>query len=191
MKRFLLRRVRSTNSSVVIAAILLCAFAASLTPFEAVSASSNCALPCCKGKAPHAAGSCMDGSCHINLPNRLRSIQSHHSTSSVQTEKLCGLPLRSVSRRIARSRFQPIAHDVPDGAILATATLTTKCARDCAGCVSVFSNLIRRNAAAMRFTDRLRPSADIQLRPLAGHPAQTLDNRSESFSPRGPPLFSS
>ena len=190
MKRFLLRRLRAISSSAVVAAILLCAFAVGLVPFESVSASSNCALPCCKGKAPHAAGGCMDGSCHINLFNRQRSIHAHHSTSSVQTEKLCGLPLKSVSRRIVKSRVQPIRDNVPVGASLATST-TTRRAMDCAGCVSAFSNSMRRDAAAMRFADRLRPQADNQLRSFARHPAQPLYCLFERCSPRGPPLFSS
>jgi hypothetical protein len=194
MKRLRLRLLRainsSGNSSAVVAAILLIALAASLLPFESVSASSNCALPCCKGKAPHAAGGCRDGSCHINLPNRQRAIHAHHSPSSVQTEKLCGLPLKSVSRRIVNSRLQPIRDNVPDRASLATSTTTWR-ATDCAGCLSAFSNSIRREAAAIRFADRLRPQADIQLGAFARHPGQPLDSLCERCSPRGPPLFSS
>src|SRR5690349_10464722 len=48
----------------VLAVSLLLAFLASSFPLTTIASGPMCTLACCAGRPPHAAGSCMNGSCH-------------------------------------------------------------------------------------------------------------------------------
>src|SRR4051794_5140490 len=83
---------------VFLATILLLGFVASTLPLESIASGPLCTLSCCAGRAPHAAGSCMNGSCHAFLGK-----DSSHHRAPVGTqvnEQLCGLA-RAVRRNLA------------------------------------------------------------------------------------------
>ncbi|PYS23280.1 MAG: hypothetical protein DMF72_09985 [Acidobacteria bacterium] len=57
-----------------------------------VSAGNICTLACCAGRATHAAGSCMNGTCHTFLTGRSKTPTIHVPLPVHESEKLCGLP---------------------------------------------------------------------------------------------------
>src|ERR1700687_1161307 len=76
---------------IVLAAALLLALVSSTFPVAALASAPMCHLACCAGRAPHAAGSCMNGSCHAFLTGHTKKIHIHHEAPTEQTEQLCGL----------------------------------------------------------------------------------------------------
>jgi hypothetical protein len=66
----------------LLAAMLLLSLVAGSIVFPAAASGPLCTLACCAGRAPHAAGSCMDGSCDAKAvrphPPNSNSPQSHH-----------------------------------------------------------------------------------------------------------------
>jgi hypothetical protein len=170
-----------------LAVLLLIGFLANLAPLAPVSAGSMCTLECCAGRAPHAAGSCMDGSC--------QAVFSTHKTRTahrvIQGDKLCGLNravATKIAGRITIDRAPRPAKSDP-AAILAAA-FVNPCQPDGGGCASGFANSNRqRNAAAIADTDRPRGPMAIRLSNLGYHRSQLLDALCRQGAPRGPPVF--
>ena len=193
---------------VICAAMLLLAFVSASVPlvtFAATSANS-CALACCAGKAPHAAGSCEHGSCHAALP-WLRESSKHRQRVSQPTEQLCGVPrgleIKSVARRdqVSSKTAKKNIRALPYGRAsdtnqftdtkqpkLATASLTMPCQPECGGCLAGFSNSSQRNTAVIDHGLRLRPLAKLLPARRDDSSPGILDALSEHWAPRGPPL---
>jgi hypothetical protein len=162
-------------------AVLLGVFLSGILPLAPVAAGSLCALECCAGKAPHASGSCMKGSCPISL---LAARLHKHDVIADKAERLCGLPrtlkTTSFTRRQASS---PGASDR-----VSSFALERPCQADCGSCASGSANSHRpRNSAAVTGDSRPRPPTITQLPAFGFRPALTLRTLCRQGAPRGPP----
>jgi hypothetical protein len=178
-------RVRSRRTGGVLLALLLVAgFILTATPIASVFAGNTCALACCAGRAPHAAGSCMDGTCHAAL--RLRNKSNKLHAHAPVTEKLCG------SRVIRPGLFATTAiarHDKSEDSPRASATFSSfrqPCAPDCAGCAAFSTSNSQSKVAALALADPLKAGSHKFLFASFDR-CDTLDVAWRQHSPRGPP----
>ncbi len=162
--------------------VLLSAFLSGIIPLAAVTAGSLCTLECCVGRAPHASGSCMNGSCQVTLPGARK--HSHHAAPD-RAEKLCGLP-----RAIHLTSFLSGAESRLPGSSdhLSSLALAKPCQPDCGGCASGFANSNRtRNSASGAAENRPRPPTNSRLSDFRYHWTRVLNAQCRQGSPRGPP----
>jgi hypothetical protein len=180
-----LSRMRSRRTGgVLLALLLMAAFISTLAPIASVSAGNACALACCAGRAPHAAGSCMNGTCHAAI--RLRNKSSKLHAHAPATEKLCG------SRAIRPRLFATTAiagsdkNENPPGASSKFSSFQQPCALDCAGCAMFSASNSRSKVAALPLADQSNAGSDKFLFATFDR-ADTLDVACRQHSPRGPP----
>jgi hypothetical protein len=168
---------------IFLAALLLTAFAAGIVPLVPVLAGSTCQLECCAGRAPHAAGSCMDGSCQANL-----SAPHTRRASAAQDDELCGLPKKIDTKSFSRTRIKssaPVSFDQ-----VASAVFDQPCPPDCGGCASSSTKTNRqRNSAAIVSANRPRPPTAAGLSNSSSHATKTFGAQCRQGAPRGPPSF--
>jgi hypothetical protein len=183
MNRFHSRRISLVRvARTFLAALLLTAFSAGVVPLVPVSAGSTCQLECCAGRAPHASGSCMHGSCQANLS---APAHGHHATEPV--DEFCGLPKKIETKSFPRSRIKSTAHLSSDH--IASLAFEKTCQPDCGGCALGSTNTNRqRNSSAIASSDRPRPPTNLRLANLAYSPVQTFRAQRRQGAPRGPPL---
>jgi hypothetical protein len=201
-QRFLLSRIRVARA--LLGATLLFSVLASSFPLATLANGPMCTLACCKGRAPHAAGSCMNGSCHAFLTGHTRKIHIHHEVTIVQTDELCGLSrlrvdaspiplIETVTIDFGSGAYGDDSHGASksplDQASVSTHALAKPCQRDCGSCASGFAGSNRqRNAAALAYADRPRPPSGVGLVNADYVPTQPLSALCRRGAPRGPPL---
>jgi hypothetical protein len=175
---------------ILLAILVLTAFLSNAFPFTTLASGQICNLACCAGRAPHAAGSCMDGSCHAAISTRSKA-QRRRQIISQPAERFCGLstarsPLKPSTVIVAKKSGQRSHTE----AWLESAGLKKPCESDCGTCSSSgFSSRTReRTVAALSHASKPRPpsaagrfGANYSLTPQRAG----LCNRS---IPRGPPL---
>jgi len=172
-------------SRIAIALLLAAGFFSSVVPIASVSAGNICKLACCAGRAPHAAGSCMNGTCHAAI--RLRKRTNRFATEP--TEKLCGLKTfskRNLGRTIVPSHTQ---RNNSQPSSLQVSMLVRPCQPDC-GAVTLPSASQRRprETAELSFANRARPPSalpSLTTQNTFAYPCYPL--RSQA-SPRAPPI---
>ena len=186
MGRSNLRRVRFINTArVLLASVLLSAFLSGMVPLASVSAGSMCKLECCAGRAPHASGSCMNGSCQATLTAH-PAAKSHHAKPD-QNEKLCGLARKIEAKNLARTRVEASPQTSPNQ--LLAAAFENPCQPDCGGCAAGFTNSKRqRNSAAIAGANRPQPPTDTHFSDFRRHRIRILRAQCRQGAPRGPPL---
>ncbi len=192
-----MNRFRSTRSTVIITArpmfslMLLIACLSTSVPLiaSASGSASMCKLACCAGRAPHAAGSCMNGSCHAVLRNRSKASHRVGRIAS-RPERLCGVPRRIETKSSARIRpVQTISRTNYDQTNLSVVSLARPCQPECGGCSSSFTNSNQqRSAATISLSGRPRPPPDVRLADLTYLKSRMLDALCRQCAPRGPPL---
>ena len=173
----------------MLAVMLFFAFLCSIAPLASVSAGSRCRLECCAGRAPHAAGSCMDGACEAPLRTRSKTARNHHAERD-HGEQFCGLSHAVAVKNLARRRANygpPQVGSDQTGA--AAAAFVRPCQPNCGPCASGFTNPNRqKNSAAIADAVRpLRPTA-IHFSNSGYHLTQILKALCRQCGPRGPPL---
>jgi len=192
-----MNRLRSTRSTVVrtarpvFALMLLIACLSTSVPLMASPSpsASMCELACCAGRAPHAAGSCMNGSCHAVIPGRSKAAYRVGRIAS-RPEHLCGVPRRIETKSSARIRpAQTIPRTNSDQASLSVMSLARPCQPECGGCSFSFTNSNQqRSAATLAHPARPRPLLDVRLADLDYLKSRILDALCRQCAPRGPPL---
>ena len=190
-----MNRLSSTRSTVVrtarpvFALMLLIACLSASVPLIALASGSMCELACCAGRAPHAAGSCMNGSCHAVIPSRRKASHRVGRIAS-RPERLCGVPRRIETKSSARIRpAQTISRTNVDQTSLSVLSLARPCQPECGGCSSSFTNSNQqRSAATISLPGRPRPPPDVRLADLAYLKSRILDALCRQCAPRGPPL---
>src|SRR3954464_5597945 len=172
------QRGSKRSARIIVAAVLAFAFMCAFVPLAAVSAGDVCGLECCAGRAPHAAGSCMNGTCHAAIKNK--SAKRRPQKHLVAVEEFCGL--KPLSKRLG---YRAISSDG-----LATrqtvAKLTRPCEPDCGGCA--VGSVSAKGKIATTSTYRLPTGQTIRL-----HDADRITANEVSHcqhSPRGPPTTS-
>ncbi len=185
-------------ASVALGTVMLAALLATTVPFETLASGQMCTLACCAGRAPHAAGSCMDGSCHALLKNRaFGQSRFHHFISA--SEQFCGLTIlrahlhSSVRRGIAGNRvLEHKNNQIDSKASVSAGTIGRPCEPNCgAGILSSSRPSRPRHSTAIAHATKPRPpsiSLQILFRLTA---AKSLSGSAQQFSPRGPPIPSS
>jgi hypothetical protein len=183
-------------------AVLLSILSANV-PATLVASGLVCNLACCAGRAPHAAGSCMGGSCHAFLGTHKQKSHIHPGTGIEPVEHLCGLSrLKINSRRMpvietatvefssdgysAHSRGQ--STNGPGQISVSSTALTKPCQSECGSCVPGFASSKRqRNAAALSYADRARPPSGVKISGVDHRRTRQLSARCRRDAPRGPP----
>ena len=184
----------STVARILVTALLLAAFLASVLPLTTLASGPMCNLACCAGRAPHAAGSCMKGSCYAVLSTRSKTHKHHRIIQP--TERLCGLSVtKSLIKRstvIAAKEAAQRTDDRSEASLVAT-SLGKPCKSDCGTCsVSSFSSRNReRSVAALAHADKPRPLSAGRHEHSASNQAMALDALCRRSRPRGPPISSS
>ncbi|HXI25057.1 MAG TPA: hypothetical protein VNG71_14435 [Pyrinomonadaceae bacterium] len=172
------------TGGVLLALLLIAGFISTVAPIASVFAGNTCTLSCCVGRAPHAAGSCMDGTCHAAI--RLRNKSGKLHTHAPVAEKLCG------SQVIRPRMFVTTVVDRRDknqnsqGASFHFSSFGQPCAPDCAGC-AVFSTSNSQSKLAALAVASQRQDGPHTFLSLSLDRADTLDIACRQHSPRGPP----
>jgi hypothetical protein len=190
MNHLQFKRMRvGRTGGVLLALLLIAGFISAVAPIASVFAGNTCALACCAGRAPHAAGSCMDGTCHAAV--RVRNKTSRFSSEPTTIEKLCGvksLKVTNLARTIVPRQAQP-GKSQPSW--LEASMWIRPCEPDCRAATFSTANQRRpREKAGLSFADRgRRPSA---LRSLATQNifVYQCDALRWQANPRAPPVLS-
>lgn len=178
-----------STAKLMLAVMLLVGFLCSVAPLAPVSAGSMCRLECCAGRAPHAAGSCMDGACES--PQRTRpKAAGNRQAKRAYREQFCGLSHAVVLKDLARIRANHALRQVGSDQTGASATAFVKpCQPNCGPCASGFTNPNRqKNSAAIADTVRPRGPIAIHFSNSGYHLTQILKARCRQCGPRGPPV---
>ena len=172
---------------VALALTLLGGVLATIVPLAAVSAGSMCALACCAGRAPHADGSCMEGSCHAAALRHHRKRRKRSARR--QTEKLCDLAAKS-QQAVLRETLPPQTKSRRDGTGVSGAAVKQPCATECGSCVTTFSNSKQgKRSAAVSHHRGASPKDPVSLFHKDSVCVQTREAYASLFAPRGPPLL--
>ena len=182
MNHLQLSRIRVCRTGGVLLALLLTAgFISTAAPIASV-AGNTCKLSCCAGRAPHAAGSCLDGTCQAAL--RLRKKSKLHQHAPVD-EKLCGSHLirlktyaTVVDRRDKNENGQRASFHF--------SSFRQPCTLDCAGC-AVFSMSKSQSKCAVLPVSNQLPAGRHKCLSASFDRTETLDVSCRQHSPRGPP----
>jgi hypothetical protein len=174
----------------ILAVALLGALLLVSVPVASVSAGPMCTRPCCAGQAAHAAGSCMNGSCHAALHQRKTPYTQHRFTKT--SEAFCGL-----SRKGSLIAVSKVAKAVSTASRNESArpkrsavALIGRGTPDCHGGVSGCANLNgQRNSASVTDAEHLPLPANICLGDLRENFARARDALARRYAPRGPPVF--
>ena len=105
-----LRSTLSRVSRVILGAMLLVAILSANIPSSVIASGPMCTLACCAGRAPHAAGSCMNGSCHAFLAGHNQKPHIHQTRVRV-AEQVCGLS--RATKNASRLLFMQMATTEP------------------------------------------------------------------------------
>jgi hypothetical protein len=199
----------SHGARVILGATVVFAILWSSIPSSVFATAPLCNLACCAGRAPHAAGSCMDGSCHPNLFAHRKTIHIHREAPVPQPEQLCGLQKLAARASFWSPLWAPRHHSgliinsersaedqasqtAPGRANVSSSTLRNPCEPDCgAGTLSSTNQRRPRESAADSRADRARPLSNPGL--LTG--ANTFIYAREAIrwqaNPRAPPTLRS
>jgi len=190
--------LRSITRSFLVAVLSLAFLGGSFQLAQSASG-SLCTLSCCAGRSPHAAGSCMNGSCRAPLKI---GRHDHAHVYNPTSDQFCGVERNATRRgswlRRTVSRDIRSANDARDQSKQSTnlattvAGVTKPCDPTCGAGLSTSSTQTRpRESAAGAFADRPRPPTHSQIIAAPFTLAKLLKGLWRQRGPRGPPTASS
>jgi len=182
-------RVRRV-SGIAIALLLAAGFFSSFVPIASVSAGNVCALACCAGRAPHAAGSCMNGTCHAAI--RLHKRTNKLRFASEPTEEFCGLKSFK-AKNFSRTIIPPQArrNDAQPSSVHVSMFMRP-CQPDCGAATLPSASQRRpRETAELSFANRARPPSALPSLTTQNIFAYACHPLRSQASPRAPPILSS
>lgn len=197
-----------------LAVVLLLTLVAGSIALPAAASGPMCTLSCCVGRAPHAAGSCMGGSCDAGVSARNPVSNTHHShhhqnqgqpedsEPSDSQQPFAGI-MASADSEIGEmptieaapyeaSAETDAAQNRTGQSAISAAVLSKPCRQDCGLCASGFVTPKRpRNAAVPAGSNHARPTvvtsvAEVELFLKSARTVHGL-----KCAPRGPPLSTS
>jgi len=187
----------------ILAPLLLLTLLSASLPLTTIASGPMCTLACCAGRAPHAVGSCMNGSCHAFLMGRPKTSKIHVQLPVHESDQLCGFPrsttwnselslLRSTALALAASPERSRASRAPDAASVSISTLGKPCQPDCGtGTFSSSSQSRPRDSGATSYADKPRPPSTEGREHSSFSHTKALDASCRLSPPRGPPISSS
>jgi hypothetical protein len=187
---------------VILGATILLSILWANIPTAVLASGPICHLACCAGRAPHAVGSCMNGSCHAFLTGRPKTSKTHVQFPVHESEQLCGLRRRTsqnplVSLRGSTALTLLASSDLsrgsraPDAASMSMSTLGKPCQLDCGTGTFSSSQSRPRDSGAISYADKPRPPPTARHEHSSFSRAKALDALCRRSRPRGPPIFSS
>jgi len=176
--------------STILAVALLCALFLVSVPVASVSAGPMCTRPCCAGHAAHAAGSCVNGSCHAAVHRRKAAYTPHRFTP--RSEVFCGpspkgslIAVSKIAKVLSTASRNESAP--PKGS---AAALLGRGAPDCSRCASGCANLNRqRNSASVTDAEHLPLPTNVCFGNLRENFARARNALARRSAPRGPPVL--
>ncbi len=162
-----------------LALVLIAGFFLTLMPLASVSAGNLCALACCAGRAPHAAGSCMNETCHaaIKLQKKSRRVAVE------PTERLCGSNARPLAF-VTRIGSRRVELDNPTS--LQSLMARRPCLPDCGGCATSSASTAEGKTIAKSVAQQLHSHTNKQVIRAPGT-VRILNTLRRCCSSRGPP----
>jgi len=168
---------------VFLATMLLLGLLGGVLPLETMASGPTCALACCAARAPHAAGSCLNHSCHAVRTTR-------EQLRARVTESLCGSTL--VARQLSRKRTYPItffAESQPSTpAQLYSSTVSKTCSSDYGSCAGYENTVRQRNVALTAHAQQPEPLGAIQQLDARLALNEKRNALCRQCAPRAPPL---
>lgn len=211
------RKARLLASRVTFGARAIFAFALLLTlvtgsiVWPAAASRPLCMLACCAGRAPHVAGSCMDGTCETSGASNKGSHSQHHHSQAAQasdsdnnsqqvlagvTAGACGIDMEQVetieappSKALADEKTLAVAPEGETNSSRLSATvISQQCQPECGACTSSFVASKRsRNTATLAGSRNALPPPTFR-RAGARRPLMNATSvYSRQSVPRGPP----
>jgi len=187
----------------ILAALLLLTLLSAAIPLTTIASGPMCKLACCAGRAPHAAGSCMNGSCHEFLMGCPKTPKVHLQLPVHESEQLCGLP-RSTTRisvvplrgstapTLVTSSERSRGSRALDAALVSMSTVGNPCQPDCgSGTIGSSGQSRPRDSGAISYADKPRPPSTSRHERSAFSGAKALEALCRHSRPRGPPISSS
>lgn len=186
------RSARLTRAA--LGCLLSLAFMAASIPVDAILPDQACAMPCCAGRATHAAGSCMGDACRAHLATKKRAAPerfcaariSSLSGRSIKTSSSSNATLQSTSVTETLSPTQsPSGIARRSREIAARMALTKSCSADCA-CLNSLARTLQSHEVTKLSSARPLVCARARLNSSQlSVPASALQNQSR---PRAPPV---
>jgi hypothetical protein len=184
---------------IVLATTLLLGVLASSLPLATIAGGSMCTLSCCAGRAPHAAGSCMNGSCHAFLSTHLKKTHHHHQRASDKIEPMCGLTERakgttsiSLGKIVLNVRARVVTNKdrdrSPSSLRISSPSISKPCQPDCAS-ISAFSlSKWERQKAAVTYAQQPRPPSIAAIATVNSKLIRKRKELCRKSAPRAPPV---
>lgn len=193
----------------MLAVMLLLTLVAGGIVWPAAASGSLCAMACCVGHPPHAAGSCRHGSGETELNGDADAQHSHHhqeqqiravdtsvpnafagAMASAMGSDMAQVPTIDASEGPADHHAQVETKSQPAGHSISALVLSTPCQPGCGACASGFSasKRSRDTTAAVGAKKAQHPSA-INLAIGTNSPIHTELTFYRQVAPRGPPSF--
>jgi hypothetical protein len=199
----------------VLAVALLLTLVAGSIALPAAARGPLCTLACCAGRVPHAAGSCMHGSCQAGVSTHNsasnNSHHTHHHDGAQASEVSAGSGVFSkVQASVGASEMGEVptieaapyessanAGEKPEagangsnGLALSGTRLAKPCEADCGACASG-SPASKRSRSAATLAGSIHARSPSSLKLAAGkHPLTHIDLvLSRQSVPRGPPIL--
>jgi len=139
-----------------------------------VAAGNVCRLECCAARAPHAAGSCMNGSCHAALKGHQHLRRSAQPTVA---DEFCGL-----AHLVHRDKHHAASAEVTETG-KSLAMFVRPCDRDCGN--SAIGSVSAKGMATVTNAQQSQPP--VRLSAIDNRRLPTFEFSSREYSPRGPP----
>ncbi|HBB94524.1 MAG TPA: hypothetical protein DC054_03970 [Blastocatellia bacterium] len=179
----------------VLAAVLSLAFLGGSFQLAQSASGSLCTLTCCAGRAPHAAGSCMNGSCRAVL--KIGRHDHAHVYNQI-SDQFCGVERVATRKRSllrvhvsSDQNAQAQSNQKSSHPSTTVAGITKPCDPTCGGGMSISSTQNRpRQSTTAAFADKPRPPTHSQVVASSFTFAKPLNGFSRGGGPRGPPSSS-
>lgn len=184
------RVVKFVARAFIVLAVLLTLVGSNLV-FTATATGELCTLACCAGRAPHAAGSCMQGSCAQSTRGSAHHghDQADETSSEANPAFVAGAHGSDMDDVPTVEASAPVAGNTASPNFSAAA-LSAPCSPDCGACTSAFELTKRpRNSSADSGSQRQHQPEFVVLSKSRSSIVSSRAGFVQLHSPRGPPLF--